>query len=167
MTEQDWQTCTDPKEMLHFMATAGTSYRKLRLYRCGCLRQIWDHLDFNQRSDVQTGEARADQIRREAWPNEFEEAADVPVENDIQVSLLRDVFANPFCPVSVDKSWLSPNVAVLANHIYDERLFDCLLPLSIALNLAGCDDDQILGHCQKPGPHVRGCWVVDLILNKK
>ena len=62
MTEQDWQTCTDPKEMLHFMATAGTSYRKLRLYRCGCLRQIWDHLDFNQRSDVQTGEARADQI---------------------------------------------------------------------------------------------------------
>ena len=32
---------------------------------------------------------------------------------------------------------------------------------------AGCNDKKILAHCRGPGPHVRGCWVVDLILGKE
>ena len=31
---------------------------------------------------------------------------------------------------------------------------------------AGCDNQDILDHCRSPGPHVRGCWVVDLVLGK-
>jgi hypothetical protein len=31
---------------------------------------------------------------------------------------------------------------------------------------AWCDNDDILDHCRGPGPHVRGCWVVDLVLGK-
>ena len=31
---------------------------------------------------------------------------------------------------------------------------------------AGCTDSQILDHLRSPGPHVRGCWVVDLVLGK-
>jgi hypothetical protein len=31
---------------------------------------------------------------------------------------------------------------------------------------AGCADEDVLAHCRGPGPHVRGCWVVDLILSK-
>jgi hypothetical protein len=31
---------------------------------------------------------------------------------------------------------------------------------------AGCDADAVLAHCRGPGPHARGCWVVDLILSK-
>ena len=35
-----------------------------------------------------------------------------------------------------------------------------------ALMDAGCVDEAIIGHCQSGGPHVRGCWVVDLTLEK-
>ena len=51
--------------------------------------------------------------------------------------------------------------------IYDDRAFDRLPILADALIDAGCDDEQILEHCRAPGPHVRGCWVVDLVLGKE
>ncbi len=35
-----------------------------------------------------------------------------------------------------------------------------------ALQDAGCDSDDILNHCRQPSDHVRGCWVVDLLLGK-
>ena len=54
----------------------------------------------------------------------------------------------------------------LANLIYDERAFDRLPILADALEDAGCDDADILRHCREPGEHVRGCWVVDLLLGK-
>ena len=38
--------------------------------------------------------------------------------------------------------------------------------LADALQDAGCEDADILGHCRSGGPHVRGCWVVDLVLGK-
>ena len=36
-----------------------------------------------------------------------------------------------------------------------------------ALEEAGCDDAEILNHLRSPGPHVRGCWAVDLLLGKE
>ena len=39
--------------------------------------------------------------------------------------------------------------------------------LTDALMDAGCDDEEILGHCRGKGPHVRGCWAVDLLLGKE
>ncbi|AMV28155.1 hypothetical protein VT84_27360 [Gemmata sp. SH-PL17] len=39
--------------------------------------------------------------------------------------------------------------------------------LADALQDAGCDNDDILSHCRGEGPHVRGCWVVDLLTNRK
>jgi hypothetical protein len=42
-----------------------------------------------------------------------------------------------------------------------------LAVLADALEDAGCTDAEILSHCRSPGPHVRGCWVVDEILGKK
>ena len=50
--------------------------------------------------------------------------------------------------------------------IYDDRRFQDLPILADALEEAGCTDPEILGHCRGPGEHVRGCWVVDLILGK-
>jgi hypothetical protein len=35
-----------------------------------------------------------------------------------------------------------------------------------ALMDAGCDSEELLNHYRSGGPHVRGCWVVDLILGK-
>ena len=81
--------------------------------------------------------------------------------------LLRDIFGNPFNPVTVDPRWLTSNVVDLANAIYSERAFDRMPILSDALMDAGCDDDVIIAHCRSEGPHVRGCWVVDLLTGRK
>ena len=54
----------------------------------------------------------------------------------------------------------------MAQSIYDARAFDRLPLLADALEDAGCADADILSHCRTPGEHVRGCWVVDLLLGK-
>jgi hypothetical protein len=41
-----------------------------------------------------------------------------------------------------------------------------LAVLADALEDAVCDQVDLLGYLRGPGPHVRGCWVVDLILGK-
>jgi len=84
-----------------------------------------------------------------------------------QLALMRDIFGNPFRPVTVDASWLTANVTALAQAIYDERAFDRMPILADALEDAGCTDAEILAHCRGAGPHVRGCWVVDLLLSKE
>jgi len=84
-----------------------------------------------------------------------------------QVSLLRCIFGNPFHPPTLDSSWLSSTVRNLAQAIYDDRRFTDLPILADALLDAGCDNDDILTHCRSEGSHVRGCWVVDLLLDKK
>jgi hypothetical protein len=73
----------------------------------------------------------------------------------------------PFPPVVLEPRWLTSNVLDLARLIYDERAFDHLPILADALMDAGCDNDDILSHCRIEGPHVRGCWVVDLLLGKQ
>jgi hypothetical protein len=78
---------------------------------------------------------------------------------------LRQVlFGDPCRPVSLDPSWLTSTVVVLARGISDEGAVDRLPILADALQEAGCDHSEILDHCRGPGPHVRGCWVVDLLL---
>jgi hypothetical protein len=57
-------------------------------------------------------------------------------------------------------------VPKLAAAIYEERAFDRLPVLADALEDARCADAAILGHCRSGGEHVRGCWVVDLVLGK-
>ncbi len=61
---------------------------------------------------------------------------------------------------------LTPAVRQLAQAIYADRAFADLPVLADALEEAGCADDVILAHCRGPGPHARGCWVVDLVLGK-
>jgi hypothetical protein len=58
-------------------------------------------------------------------------------------------------------------VTALAKAIYGERAFDRLPILADALEEAGCTNAELLGHCRQPGVHVRGCWVVDLVLGKE
>jgi hypothetical protein len=91
-------------------------------------------------------------------------------EAGIQSGLLREILGNPFRPVAVDSRWLNWNdgtVSQIAQAIYDERAFDRMPILADALEDAGCDNADILNHCREPGEHVRGCWVLDLLLGKK
>jgi hypothetical protein len=90
---------------------------------------------------------------------------------DYDALLLRDVFGNPFRPPpAIDPAWLAWNggtVRKLAEAIYDDRSFDRLPVQADALEDAGCADAELLGHLRGPGPHVRGCWALDLILGKE
>jgi hypothetical protein len=79
-------------------------------------------------------------------------------------ALIRDLFGNPFQLVAADPAWRTPNVLSLARAIYQERRFEDLPVLADALEEAGCTDGDILAHCRQGGGHVRGCWVVDLVL---
>jgi hypothetical protein len=91
------------------------------------------------------------------------------VERRAQADLLRDVIGNPFRSVRVDPSCLrgrrNPIVGI-AEACYAEEAFDRLPVLADLLEEAGCTDAAILTHCRGGGVHVRGCWVVDLILGK-
>ncbi len=80
---------------------------------------------------------------------------------------LRDLFGNPFRPVAFDPRWRTADTVGLARGIYEDRAFDRLPLLADALMDAGCADVQVIGHCRSEGPHVRGCWVVDLVLGKE
>jgi hypothetical protein len=87
-----------------------------------------------------------------------------------QAPLVRDIIGNPFRPARIDPVWLAwsdGTVVKLAQAIYDDRAFDRLPVLADALLDAGCEDADLLGHLRGPGPHVRGCWVVDLLLGKE
>jgi hypothetical protein len=86
-----------------------------------------------------------------------------------QIALLRDVAAGVFRPVVPEPSWLRWKdgcVGRIARHVYDERCFADLPILADALLDAGCDDEALLTHLRGGGPHVRGCWALDLLLGQ-
>jgi hypothetical protein len=88
-------------------------------------------------------------------------------ERAVQCSLLHDILGNPFRPATVREGWRTPSVLTLAIEVYRGRSFGRLPELATALIQAGCEDEIILNHCRSDGPHVRGCWVVDLFLQRQ
>src|SRR5581483_8318470 len=94
---------------------------------------------------------------------------DVEREQAAVAGLVREVFGSPVRPARLDPSrlrWHDGTIPRIAQGIYEERAFDRLPVLHDALLDAGCDDEAILAHCRGAGLHVRGCWVIDLILGK-
>jgi hypothetical protein len=88
--------------------------------------------------------------------------------------LLREVTGNPFRTGTFEPNWRTATILALADTAYSERHLPSghldparLAVLSDALEEAGCTDADILSHLRSPGPHVRGCWAVDLILGKQ
>jgi hypothetical protein len=97
--------------------------------------------------------------------------------NRAQIGHLRDLFGNPFrLAPTIDPAWLRWQgglIPQLAQALYDERLLPAgifdparLALLADMLTDASCADEDILGHLRGGEDHVRGCWVVDLILSK-
>ncbi|MBP3954889.1 hypothetical protein J8F10_06280 [Gemmata sp. G18] len=81
-----------------------------------------------------------------------------------QPPVLREIFGNPFRSVALSPDWLTSTAVGLASQMYESRDFGAMPTLADALQDAGCDIADVLDHCRGPGPHVRGCWVVDLVL---
>jgi hypothetical protein len=108
---------------------------------------------------TQTGKAVAFSVTEALRADEAERRA--------QAHLLREVIGNPFRPVEASPTWLGPEVTALATIIYEERAFHQLPALADALEKAGCTELSLLDHCRSAGPHVRGCWAMDLCLGKR
>ncbi|HYT87963.1 MAG TPA: hypothetical protein VEL76_04530 [Gemmataceae bacterium] len=84
-----------------------------------------------------------------------------------EAELLRDIVGTPFQPVPFDPAWRTPNVVALATVLYEDRRFKDMPVLADALEEAGCNNAGILAHCRQPGvAHTRGCWLIDLLLDK-
>ncbi len=81
--------------------------------------------------------------------------------------LVRDIFGTPFRRVKIPVSWRTMTAVGLAQAIYTNRAFDRMPILADALEDAGCTNVDVLNHCRQSGEHVRGCWVVDLVLGKQ
>lgn len=72
----------------------------------------------------------------------------------------------PFRRATARAAWLTSTVVSLAESVYAGRTYHHLPALADALENSGCVDELVLGHCRAGGPHVRGCWVIDLLLGK-
>ena len=84
------------------------------------------------------------------------------------VRLLHDTFGPLlFRPAFCSPAWRTDAALALARQMYESREFGAMPILADALQDAGCDNDDILNHCRSEGSHVRGCWVVDLVLGKE
>jgi hypothetical protein len=88
-----------------------------------------------------------------------------------QARLFRCVFGNPYRPLSRPR-WLPTEASALALAAYEERSLPSgaldtlrLGVLADALEEADCAA-ELVEHLREAGPHVRGCWVVDLVLDR-
>ena len=172
MTQSDWDQCCEPQKMLKFLCDSGRpGDRKLRLYAAACCRHAprlagspgtkVAHL-CERLADGLASPAEALRVRRVSLRWQTAQAC----------AALRDLF-NPFHPLLLDASWLTPTVLSLATAAYEHRLLpsghlDCarLLVLADALLDAGCNDVGLLQHLRGEGPHWRGCFAVDAVLGK-
>jgi hypothetical protein len=80
--------------------------------------------------------------------------------------LLHEIVGNPFRPGAFSPEWRTETALALARSMYELRDFSVMPILADALQDAGCENEDLLNHCRSYGPHVRGCWVVDLVLGR-
>ena len=200
MTEQEWQTSTDPVRMLNHLKPRGmgigkerVSGRKFLLFAAAVAHRNPNPYfpgraeDLAWMADV-PGETTASGWRIARGWIDPDGGGDQPAAADY----LRCVIGNPFRPVHrhdggacvrvggappspypephactrLPSACITPTVQALADAIYAGRAFDRLPVLADALEEAGCDNPDLLAHLRGPGPHVRGCWALDLLLGR-
>jgi hypothetical protein len=134
-----------------------------------CLAVAWAAVPRGRAGDAarhaSEGAARAAADLPERMPRE--RPPEYVDELGAQADLCRDIFGNPFREVGFDPAWLTSDVLALAKGMYESRDFGAMPILADALQDAGCEDEEILAHCREPREHVRGCWVIDLLLGKQ
>ncbi len=97
------------------------------------------------------------------------DASGTPDEERSQADCLREIFGNPFRPVTIDaaiRAWRGGLIVSWGNRMYDAQDYSDLPVMADALEEAGCTSEDLLAHCRGRGPHLRGCWALDLILGK-
>ena len=114
------------------------------------------------------GAALAATSNGELLGDRFADAMDVRglITPEVEWKLWLEVYG-PRGPTVFELAWRTSTVVSMARGMYESRDFGAMPILADALQDAGCDNSDILDHCRGPGPHVRGCWVVDLVLGKE
>jgi hypothetical protein len=117
-------------------------------------------------------------VRPQAWSAAVGPAVQVDVamffkgrgERKAQCVLVREIFGDPFRPTPVVEpawlAWQDGAVRALAQSIYNDHAFGRLRSLAGLLKKAGCKDAALLRHLRGAGPHVLGCWALDLLLGR-
>jgi len=96
-----------------------------------------------------------------AWTEVYNEA------RATQSHYVRDIFPPPDYTPQFNPEWLTSTVIALAQNIDESGDFSIVPILADALQDAGCEDETLLQCCRAPGNvHVRGNWVVDLVLGR-
>jgi hypothetical protein len=165
-----WEQMTDPRsrravEVAERYADGRTTNKEVADAARGAEEAAFGTVDWRGTPEGIMAKACAWQALKNTGETPFVTSWGLPGDCEI----LRDLFGNPFRPVALAPTWLAWNggaLVKLAQAIYDERRFGDLPVLADALEEAGCMDADILGHCRSGGEHVRGCWVVDLVLGE-
>jgi hypothetical protein len=196
MTEEQWLACQYPLPMLTHVRRKATG-RRLRLFAAAYARWLGRGLRPREEGGLLLASSLAEQwadsgarpaaadanyvtLKHHPWRAAVVTAGGVHRDDPpddpgrvCQVALMRDLFGNPFRPLTLDRSALTPSVASLAEATYEHRELPSghlelarLAVLSDALEEAGCTDAAVLIHLRSPGPHVRGCWAVDLVMGR-
>jgi hypothetical protein len=127
----------------------------------------------NARENCRLNAVRESAYEAAPWENEQALNAEASErECRAQANLLRELFGNPFRPVYVEPAWRhwgDGAAAAMAREIYDSGRLGELPYLADALEDAGCADEAILRHLREPQPcgHLRGCWVLDAVLEQE
>jgi hypothetical protein len=112
----------------------------------------------------------ASQLQQAIWfASEVAQATAVIQAAREQSQLLRDIVGSPFHHVSLNQASLARHAQSakrIAQSIYDECRFTDLPKVADALEEAGCAEELLLTHCREPRGHVKGCWALDLLLEK-
>jgi hypothetical protein len=185
MTDAEWVNGTSPMGMIRHLGKAA-SERKLNLLAAACLRRIWYLLPGpKSRRTVEMLERYADggasaeglaAARQESWedaqlvenpegdkhPSEIAIAA-VSMDTTLDI-LMTAAEATAWVKVGTPEAINEPEEREQCRLMRD--LFGNPFRRPITLEEAGCADRAILDHLRGPGPHVRGCFPVDLVLAK-
>jgi hypothetical protein len=157
-------TCPASEEACPDSTSPCPASRLLWRWRHYYLRGLWP---FGQLQTESLNSSNYDRwlfSRMGITPKDFEQRFDQQY-----CEIWRELLGNPFRPVYVEPAWLAWSggaVTALARGIRQDCRFEDLPLLADALEEAGCADESILEHCRRPGGHLRGCWVIDLLLGR-
>jgi hypothetical protein len=182
LDEATWQTTTDSIALQTYMLENGLSKRRLQLFVVACGDLVWDTMRANCHIYFEALRRTAEKTQTANDRERLKECGPLPNWLDwclnaggktkklkaAAADTAREVFGNPFRPVKFSRDWRTSTAVTLAQQIYESREFSAMPILADALQDAGCDNDDVLNHCRAADAvHVRGCWVVDLVLGKK
>ena len=160
-------------EVLERYADGNATADELSQARADAEQEAYEVQDGGQRHQSQDAAIAAaqDDIQQVAhWAAEATATTEVGSEPEevAQAAIVREIYGTLcFRPVTFNPAWRTSTVLALAKQMYDSRDFTPMPVLADALQDAGCENADILNHCRGDSPHVRGCWVVDLILGKE